>query len=226
METMTWLLQTTISAISAFVATNLDDILILMFLFSQVNSHFRIRHIVIGQYLGFIVLLLLSLPGFFGGLIIPKTWTGLLGLVPVFIGIKQLFETGDNDSDFQAIAPNPDSKAKSQSPKSPLSFLRSFLAPQTYSVAGITFANGGDNIGIYVPFFASLSWQGLLIVLSVFLILVAVWCAIAYRLSRHPLIGKVITKHGKKLVPWVLISLGLWILLDSHSYELLNFTIR
>ncbi|MGL5036118.1 MAG: cadmium resistance transporter [Microcystaceae cyanobacterium] len=221
METMAWLLQTIISAISAFVATNLDDILILMFLFSQVNANFRIRHIFIGQYLGFIALLLLSLPGFFGGLIIPKTWTGLLGLVPIFIGLKQLFDAEDDDHNVQAIAS--DAKLQSHSSKS---FFGSFLAPQTYSVAAITFANGGDNIGIYVPFFASLSWSGLLVVLSVFLILVAVWCAIAYSLSRNPIVGEIITKYGEKLVPWVLIGLGIWILWESHSYELLNFSFR
>lgn len=88
---MGWLLQTIISAISAFIATNLDDIIILMFFFSQVNSqklNLNIRHIVLGQYLGFVAILLLSLPGFFGGLVISKNWTGLLGLVPIFIGIK------------------------------------------------------------------------------------------------------------------------------------------
>ena len=231
---MGWLLQTVISAISAFAATNLDDILILMFFFAQVNpqtpansmnppspSRWQIRHIVLGQYLGFIVLLLLSLPGFFGGLMIPRPWIGLLGFVPIFIGLKQVLDSSDDEPESPFVTPHPVPHPRKQNIF--LSPFSSFLAPQTYSMAVITLANGGDNIGIYVPFFASLSWRQLFVVLSIFLILVAVWCAIAYGLTRHPRIGKLITRQGHKVVPWVLISLGLWILWESKSYQLLKF---
>ena len=78
------------TGITAFVATNIDDIIILLLFFAQVDANFRRRHIVIGQYLGFTLLILASLPGFFGGLIVPREWIGLLGLLPIAIGIKQL----------------------------------------------------------------------------------------------------------------------------------------
>jgi len=39
--------------------------------------------------------------------------------------------------------------------RSPANTFASLLSPQTYKVAAVTFANGGDNIGIYVPLFAS-----------------------------------------------------------------------
>jgi cadmium resistance transport/sequestration family protein len=211
---MNGVLHVTIAGISAFAATNIDDIIILMFFFSQVNAKFRIRDIIIGQYLGFTTLILLSLPGFFGGMIIPKTWIGLLGFVPIGIGLQQLFNSDDDESEIQTVS----DQINQHSIRFPFSHI---LTPQTYSVAAITFANGGDNIGIYVPFFASLNLSSLLIVLTIFFILVGVWCAIAYGLSRHQLIGKLINTYGKKLVPYVLIGLGLFILWDSHSYELL-----
>jgi len=211
---MNGVLHVTIAGISAFAATNIDDIIILMFFFSQVNAKFRIREIIIGQYLGFTALILLSLPGFFGGMIIPKTWIGLLGFVPIGIGLQQLFNSDDDESEIQTVS----EVGKQHLIRFPFSHI---LTPQTYSVAAITFANGGDNIGIYVPFFASLNLSSLLIVLTIFFILVGVWCAIAYGLSRHQVIGKLINAYGKKLVPYVLIGLGLFILWDSHSYELL-----
>jgi cadmium resistance transport/sequestration family protein len=211
---MNGVLHVTIAGISAFAATNIDDIIILMFFFSQVNAKFRIRDIIIGQYLGFTTLILLSLPGFFGGMIIPKTWIGLLGFVPIGIGLQQLFNSDDDESEIQTVSDEINQRVI----KFPFNHI---LTPQTYSVAAITFANGGDNIGIYVPFFASLNLSSLLIVLTIFFILVGVWCAIAYGLSRHQLIGKLINAYGKKLVPYVLIGLGLFILWDSHSYELL-----
>lgn len=213
------LLQVIVAAIAAFAATNIDDILILMFFFSQVNSSFRIHHIILGQYLGFMGLLLLSLPGFLGGLIIPKAWTGLLGLIPIYIGLQQILNPETQTPEIPSIASGKRSQPKSSGL---MSYFNSLLAPQTYSVAAITLANGGDNIGIYVPFFASLSWFKLLVVIITFLSLVGVWCAIAYGLTRQPMIGKVLNRYGHKVVPFVLIGLGLLILWDSQSYELLK----
>ena len=213
------LLQIIVAAIAAFAATNIDDILILMFFFSQVNSSFRIHHIILGQYLGFMGLLLLSLPGFLGGLIIPKTWTGLLGLIPIYIGLQQILNPETQTPEIPSIASGKRSQPKSSGL---MSYFNPLLAPQTYSVAAITLANGGDNIGIYVPFFASLSWFKLLVVITTFLSLVGVWCAIAYGLTRQPMIGKVLNRYGHKVVPFVLIGLGLLILWDSQSYELLK----
>ena len=213
------LLQIIVAAIAAFAATNIDDILILMFFFSQVNSSFRIHHIILGQYLGFMGLLLLSLPGFLGGLIIPKAWTGLLGLIPIYIGLQQILNPETQTPEIPSIASGKRSQPKSSGL---MSYFNSLLAPQTYSVAAITLANGGDNIGIYVPFFASLSWFKLLVVIITFLSLVGVWCAIAYGLTRQPMIGKVLNRYGHKVVPFVLIGLGLLILWDSQSYELLK----
>ena len=206
-------LQVTVAGITAFAATNIDDILLLMFFFSQVNTNFRIQHIVIGQYLGFTALVLLSLPGFLGGVIFPKSWIGLLGFVPIWIGLQQLFNINEDQSSFQI----PSDQVKQPRIQFPLHHL---LTPQSYSVAIITFANGGDNIGIYVPFFASLNLLSLLIVLTIFFILVGVWCAIAYKLTRHQIMAKFINVYGKKLVPFVLIGLGLFILWDSRSYTL------
>jgi cadmium resistance protein CadD (predicted permease) len=51
---------------AAFAATNLDDIVVLLLFFSQVNATFRHQHIIVGQYLGFTALVLASLSSFFG----------------------------------------------------------------------------------------------------------------------------------------------------------------
>lgn len=208
------LLPTLITAITSFVATNLDDIVILTIFFSQVNVDFRIRHILIGQYLGFLTIILASLPGFLGGLVIPEAWIGLLGFLPIAIGLRQLFSSDDTDPDVQTVT-------CVLEPKHRRSLLASVLVPQTYHVAAVTIANGGDNIGIYVPLFASSSLTQLTVTLGVFLILVAVWCAIAYYLSRHPAVSPLLTRYGKAIVPFVLIGLGLFILIENGSYKLL-----
>lgn len=193
---------------TAFTATNLDDILILMLFFSQVNGIFRKRHIVAGQYLGFAALVLASLPSFFGSLLLPRPCVGLLGLVPIAIGISRLVNSDEenNDSDTEETQTQP-------------AWFNSFISPQAYSVAAVTFANGGDNIGIYMPLFASCSWENLVIILGVFFSLVGVWCFAAYKLTQVPAIADTLTRYGNHLVPFVLISLGVLILVDSRTLE-------
>jgi cadmium resistance protein CadD (predicted permease) len=105
---LSWFLTVVLVAVSSFVATNIDDIILLMLFFSQVNENFRPRHIIIGQYLGFTVLILASLPGLFGGLIIPKAWIGLLGFAPIFIGLKQLLSREEDEATVQTVS-NPSS---------------------------------------------------------------------------------------------------------------------
>lgn len=89
---MNSLLSAVIAAVTAFAATNIDDIVILMLFFTQSNN-FRPRHIIIGQYLGFTVLIAASLPGFFGGMLLPRAWVGLLGLLPLVIGISHFWQS-------------------------------------------------------------------------------------------------------------------------------------
>jgi cadmium resistance transport/sequestration family protein len=215
---MGWIVQAVIAGTTAFIATNIDDIVILMLFFAQVNATFRPQHIVIGQYLGFAILILASLPGFFGGLFISREWIGLLGLLPIVIGLKQLISP-DDDDDVQMVSCEVVSSANQ---RSLISKLTALLTPQTYSVAAVTIANGGDNIGIYVPLFASSNLASLGVTLIVFLVLIAVWCGVAYQLARFPTIAHVLTRYGHAIVPFVLIGLGLFILFESKTYRLLS----
>ncbi|MBD3886188.1 cadmium resistance transporter [Phormidium tenue FACHB-886] len=204
---MSNLLTAVSTGITAFSATNLDDIVILMLFFSQVNTLFRHKHIVMGQYLGFAALVFASLPGFFGGLLVPQAWIGMLGIVPIAIGVSRLLNSDEEEEDSSPSIP---------ADASPLAGL---LSPQTYSVAAVTFANGGDNVGIYVPLFASCTWESLVVILSVFFSLVGVWCYAAQQLTRVSAIGNALTHYGNQLVPFVLMGLGAMILLESHTLE-------
>lgn len=195
------------TGITAFTATNLDDLVILTLFFSQVSATFRRRHIVFGQYLGFATLVIASLPGFFGGLFLPQHWIGLLGLVPIAFGFSRLLNP-ENDSSEEV-------EEETTQPKP--SLLTSFLSPQAYSVAAVTIANGSDNIGIYVPLFASSNLGGLLVILGIFFLLVGVWCYVTYKLTHHSAIAHVLTRYGNTLVPFVLIGLGVFIVLESNA---------
>ena len=197
------------TGVTAFSATNIDDLVILTLFFSQVNSTFRRWHIIVGQYLGLGALLIASLPGFFGSLIVPPHWIGLLGLIPIAIGLGCLLNPESDSSEVELETELPDH-----------SLIISFLSPQTYSVAAVKIANGSDNIGIYVPLFASSSLESMLVIFGVFFLLVGVWCYAAYQFTRQSAIADVLTRYGNTLVPFVLIGLGVFIVLSSRALNL------
>ncbi|MEH2026413.1 cadmium resistance transporter [Nostoc sp.] len=196
----------------AFIATNIDDIVILLLFFSQINANFRPRHIVAGQFLGFTVLLILSLPGLFGGLVLSKNWIGLLGLLPMSIGISSLVNR-EEDSSKEVVVATEEGEA---------STIPSFFSPQVYSVAAVTIANGSDNISVYVPLFASSNLETFLVIIGLFFLLLGVWCYVAYKLINNRVIADVLTRYVNHLVPFVLIGLGAFIVLTSEALSLIK----
>ncbi|MBW4639411.1 MAG: cadmium resistance transporter [Gloeocapsa sp. UFS-A4-WI-NPMV-4B04] len=211
---MNELVEAITTGVTAFSATNIDDLVILMLFFSQVDKTFHRWHIFIGQYLGFTGIVATSLTGFFGGLILPQAWIGLLGLMPIAIGMNLLLKRDKEDSEVEA-------EIKTSNP----SFITSFLSPQICSVAVVTFANGGDNIGIYVPLFASSNGWSLLVIISVFFLLVGLLCYAAYQFTRQRALADALTYYGNALVPFVLIGLGAFIMWDSGTLESFPLTI-
>ncbi|MEH2366418.1 cadmium resistance transporter [Nostoc sp.] len=193
----------------AFIATNIDDIVILLLFFSQISANFRPRHIVAGQFLGFTVLLILSLSGLFGGLVLSKNWIGLLGLLPISIGISSLVNR-EEDSSKEVVAAIEEAEAEA-------STITSFFSPQAYSVAAVTIANGSDNISVYVPLFASCNLESFLVIIGLFFLLLGVWCYVAYKLINNRVIADVLTRYVNYLVPFILIGLGVFIVLKSEA---------
>ena len=205
------LILTILSALGSFIVTNIDDIFVLMLLFSQASSQAKAsngrtvkgnriypKDIVIGQYLGFALLVLISLLATFGVTLIPDQWVGLLGLIPIYLGVK-LFIKGEDEDEGAII--------------SSLNKFNKFYL----SVAFITFANGGDNIGIYVPFFSTLNNNQLVITVVTFFIMVAVWCLIGYRLARVRYVSETLEKYGRWVIPIVFIGLGFYIMAENGS---------
>jgi cadmium resistance protein CadD (predicted permease) len=193
--------------ISAFVATNIDDIFILMIFFSTSSLSFPVRQVVLGQYIGIGLLVAISALGSFIPLVVPLQLIALLGLVPIAIGVKKLIQVvrkKDEASDPMQTVQEKNSRKKN---RPYLSFL---------TVAVVTFSNGGDNIGVYVPMFAQYNTASQFTTLvAVLMIMTAVWCAVAYYLVNHPLIASRIRRVGHIVLPLVLIGIGIYILAGS-----------
>ncbi|HEX9973369.1 MAG TPA: cadmium resistance transporter [bacterium] len=206
------ILSIIITAIITFTATNIDDIFVLMMFFSQTNHSFRRRHVIIGQYLGFVALIAISLLGFLGSFIIPKEFIGLLGFAPIVIGIRK-FISRENKIESTNL--------ETSTQKAP-SISAILFHPETYSVATVTFANGGDNIGIYTPLFASVDLPSLIIIVTTFLLLVMLWCLIGIRLTHQKHVAQVLSRYGHIVVPFVLFGLGIYIIIENGTLHLLG----
>lgn len=191
---MSDLLSIITAAIAIFVSTNIDDIVVLtvLFLASNASGRPKVWQIVAGQYAGIAVLVVLSMIAALGLTLIPNEWVGLFGLIPLGLGIRGL---------VQAV------KERNSNQKTPSITAKSFAA-----VAGITVANGGDNIAVYTPFFHSLNPTDIFIVLMVFAISIAAWCMAAAWLGRHKHLVRLIERFGHWMVPVVFVVIGLVIL--------------
>jgi cadmium resistance protein CadD (predicted permease) len=186
-----------------FVSTNLDDIFVLLALFA--GGSFRPAQVVLGQLTGIGALFALSAAGAALSLVAPRPYLGLLGFAPLALGLLGLARglRGEPEEEEEE-APAPRRSA-------------GILA-----VALVTIANGGDNLGVYIPVFATRRLFELLIFAVVFAVMTGLWCAAGYYLVHHPRLGAPIRRYARPLTPLVLIGLGLYILIEAGSYALLG----
>lgn len=200
-------METILASTVAFITTNIDDIFILVFLFSDPKR--KNATVVLGQYVGISTLIAISFIGSFIELIIDLKYVGLLGLIPIYIGIKSMLSLFNRNS-------------REDGEREPM--LRADQSgnqmQQILSVAAITIANGGDNISIYVPLYATLTSSGKTVMTIVFLLLTAVWCLFGMYLSNHPVIKKSVEKYGHIFTPFIFILLGIYILFESKTVDL------
>ncbi len=183
----------------AFAATNIDDIFLLMMFFSSFGL--EARHVVTGQYLGLGLLVGISAVASLLSLVVPSRIIALLGLVPILIGVKKFFE-------LRAL-PKSDGiqEQVSQIKKRTGSYI------SISRVATVTFTDGSDNIGIYVPLFASHNASVEIATLIVaFLAMTGVWCAMGYYVVNHSFLATPLQRFGHLVFPFVLIGIGISVL--------------
>lgn len=202
--------QTIISAIGVYISTSIDYLIVLIILFAQLSQNKQKWHIYAGQYLGTGLLVGVSLVAAYVVNFVPEAWmVGLLGLIPIYLGIRfAIVGEGEEEEEEEIIERLEQSKA-----------IQLF-----WTVTLLTIASGGDNLGIYTPYFASLDLAQTLVALLVFAIGVIIFCELSRVLSSIPLISETIEKYKRIIVPLVFIPLGLYIMYESGTIEtFLNF---
>lgn len=197
--------QTIISAIGVYISTSIDYLIILIILFAQLSQNKQKWHIYAGQYLGTGLLVGASLVAAYVVNFVPEEWmVGLLGLIPIYLGIRFAIVGEDAEEEEEEI----------------IERLEQSKANQLFwTVTLLTIASGGDNLGIYILYFASLDWSQTLVALLVFVIGIIIFCEISRVLSSIPLIFETIEKYERIIVPLVFILLGLYIMYENGTIE-------
>ena len=200
------MIKNVVTSIILYSGTAVDLLIILMLFFAKRKSRKDIINIYLGQFLGSVSLILLSLLFAFVLNYIPsKEILGLLGLIPIFLGLKVLLL---GDSDGEAIA-----KEGLRKDNKNLIFL----------VAMITFAScGADNIGVFVPYFITLNLANLIVALLTFLVMIYLLVFSAQKLAQVPSVGETLEKYSRWFIAVVYLGLGIYILIENNVFDMLR----
>jgi cadmium resistance protein CadD (predicted permease) len=190
-------------AIAVFASTNIDDMFLLAAFFADPRLHHR--SIVAGQYLGIGALVLASAMAALLALALPDGWVALLGVVPLLLGVSKLPALR---TDTAAGAENASEEHRIQEQEHNA---ERGLRSQVLAVASVTVANGGDNVAVYVPLFAT-TFEAIATYLLTFAVMTGLWCALGYLLVNNVILGGAIRRYGHVVLPVVLIALGVYIL--------------
>ena len=198
------MIQTIVTAAILYIATAVDLLVILLIFFARAKTRKEYRDIYIGQYVGSVALIVISL--FFAFVLnyVPEKWIlGLLGLIPIYLGIKVAIY-GDSDGE---------ERAKKELNEKGLSKL-------VGTIAIVTIAScGADNIGLFVPYFVTLSVTNLFITLFVFLILIFFLVFTAQKLANIPGVGEIVEKFSRWIMAVIYIALGLFIIIENDTIQ-------
>ncbi len=195
------MLETIVVGVMLFATTNIDDIFLTMAFFA--DPRLDRRAVVAGKFLGIAAIVAVSTVAAACAMAVPPEWVALLGFAPLGLGLHRLWSAWralpgvtDQDEGVPRAA--------------------SSLAAQACSVAGVTAANGGDNLGGYVPVFGE-QFRASPAVAVIFAIMTGLWCVGGNLLVNHRLVAATMRRLAGRLLPWVLIVLGLVILAGARG---------
>ncbi|KXZ59344.1 MULTISPECIES: cadmium resistance transporter [Brevibacterium] len=199
------MISSIVQAIGLFIATNIDDVVILSLFFARGQGQpGTTRRILVGQYLGFLGILGAAAAAAFGAqILLPEAILPYFGLIPLGLGLWAAWQAWRNRGE------DDDDEAQLEGKRVSI-----------WAVAAVTFANGGDNLGVYVPVFVSVSWGAVLAYCIVFLALVAVLVFLAKWISSRKPIAEALERWEDILFPAVLIGLGIVILVSGGAFGL------
>jgi cadmium resistance protein CadD (predicted permease) len=188
-------------AAGAFVGTNVDNAAVTVAMIAAAPSA-RARRIALGQVIGFVVLVIGSIGMAVLLFEIPTRVIGLLGLVPLALGLRGLvaLRTAEGRSRLGRRA----------------------VGSGVVAATLITIGAGGDNLAIYIPLFRVARFAGTAESLVVFALGEVLLTLFVLRAGRHPRVRSAVNAIGVFAAPILYCAIGILVLAEAGTFSLLR----
>ncbi|MBE9539846.1 MAG: cadmium resistance transporter [Proteobacteria bacterium] len=184
----------------SFVATNMDNLLILVVLLGA-NSRRR-SAVLLGFICSCIAVICVAALGVAVGSMLGAGLIGYLGVIPLALGCHMLYKSwaGHHGEDEALNAPS-----NSTEPKI---WLSTFV---------LMLSNSGDSIAVFLPLLAESGRAAILVIVCSYLAMAVLWAGLSYMISGQRELARRIEHRAEKIVPWIMIGVGIYILMDTAT---------
>ena len=195
---MTNILLLVAVTVISFIGTNFENLLFLIVFLC--NSNQPKSTVALGYLAGMAIIvgsarILSSVSNF-----VPSQFLGLLGLIPLSLGIWELMQVLR-----QRIARSVPNVSVTSEPRS------------VFAISVIMIANGVDSLAVLAALFVDTQWDLKWLVWGTTLGMTFVWFSLAVWLVRLQFFSQSRQRFIQMLMPFLLIGLGLYILIDSPT---------
>lgn len=189
---------------SGFIASNLDNLLLLVVL-QGANAGQR-QAVLLAYFTSCVVVIFASMLGVALGAAMGAGLVGYLGLVPLLLGCRLLYLNWRS------------------SPVAELAEAQGVKAGQSIwlSTFVLMLSNSGDSVALFLPLVAESSRSSLVVVVIVYLLMAVLWGGFSRLISSRQDIARHIESRAERIVPWIMILVGIYVLMDSATDTLVS----
>jgi len=187
-------------AAGSFIATNMDNLLILVVLLGA-NARRR-SAVLLGFICSCIAVICVAALGVAVGSVLGAGLIGYLGVIPLALGCHMLYRSwaGHHAEDDALDAPSNGTEPKI--------WLSTFV---------LMLSNSGDSIAVFLPLLAESGRAAILVIVCSYLTMAVLWGGLSYLISGQRELARRIEHRAEKIVPWIMIGVGIYILMDTAT---------
>jgi cadmium resistance protein CadD (predicted permease) len=182
-------------ALATFVSTSIDNLLLLVGFLT--SPGFRARSVIVGYLTSMITVLGIGIAASYVADFAPNRYAGYLGLLPIAMGVTQLYKVVRLGGAQEAV--------------------RQPVAQSAVAVCLTMLANSGDSLAAFVALFAETREPFTFIIVGVVAALSLTWVVLARWITGHAALQRLLRRWGRYLLPAILISVGAYILADTRT---------
>ncbi len=208
-------------AAAAFVGTNVDNCVVTMAMVAGAPLE-RAHRIAAGQVFGFALLVAVAAAAAAVLFEFSTAVVGLLGLVPLAIGVRGLvvLRRGRDGAEAEA-EPQPAAGRRRGRRRGGTRLEQRAVGRGFTAAALVTIAAGGDNLAVYIPLFRVGGATNVGAIVAVFVVgeVLVTWLVLTG--GRHPKARGVMVRLGHLAVPVLLCCIGVLVLVQAGTFSLL-----